>query len=607
MCGICGIIYFDGCIVRESEIRTMMTLMKHRGPDDEGIFLEKNIGLGFVRLSIIDLSPAGHQPMVSDDGRYVTAYNGEIYNYIELRKELAEKYCFRTGTDTEVLLNAYREWGKECLHRFNGMFAFVIYDRKTKTFFAARDRFGIKPFYYYHDKNFFVFASELKAILPFLKIKIPNRKAIYEYLIYNRVDPGNHTFFLNIFKLPHGTRAELKNGFLEIDRWYALQEQMKEPFHSTREFYQTFKESIKLQLRSDVPVGVCLSGGLDSSSIVSVLIKEFNKKDINTFSAIYGTGEEADESAFINEYKMELENMHFTNPSADSLLADLRNFIYCHSEPVTALGPYAQFKVMQLAKDHVKVTLDGQGADEQLAGYHYFFASYFSELLKSAKLLNLINEMNAYTKMHGSLITIIKYLGLYLAPSFLKDRLSSISHDYIDKKFFHEAKAFSNLKHNLYNPATLAQSLLQHFEFKLEHLLKWEDHNSMWSSLEARVPFLDHHLVERTLSLPPGQIINQGNTKYILREALKGVLPEKIRVRQDKMGFVTPWDKWFKTVKIRQFTRDILHSAEFKNRNILDQAKCLNDFERFMNGKICIPKETWKWLNLELWFREFID
>jgi asparagine synthase (glutamine-hydrolysing) len=406
--------------------------------------------------------------------------------------------------------------------------------------------------------------------------------------------------------LPHGSRAALEQDKLEIKKWYVLQDQLKEPFNTPGEFYHTFKESVKLQLRSDVPIGVCLSGGLDSSSIVSVLIKEFNKRDINTFSAVYETGEEADESAFISEYKNTLESMYFTGPSAQSLMDDLKSFLNCHSEPVAALGPYAQFKVMQLAKNHVKVTLDGQGADEQLAGYHYFFAAYFKDLLKKLRFLDLIKEIVAYEKNHRSLLA-IKYLGLYMSPPFLKDRLSRLSHDYLDKDFFRQGKAFSSIKNDLYNPGTLAQSLIQHFEFKLEHLLKWEDHNSMWHSLEARVPFLDHHLVERTLGLPPGKIIKKGNTKFILREAMKGVLPEKIRVRQDKIGFATPWEKWFKTIQISGLARDILHSAEFRNRGILNQGKCLEDFKHFMDGKISIPKETWKWINLELWFREFID
>jgi asparagine synthase (glutamine-hydrolysing) len=608
MCGICGIINFNGGPVRESEIRYMMNAVKHRGPDDDGLFLDKNIGLGFVRLSIIDLSPAGHQPMVSDDDRYVIIFNGEIYNYIELRRELKLNggYHFHTKTDTEVLLNAYRQWGRECLHRFNGMFAFVIYDKKTKELFVARDRFGIKPFYYHLDQNRIIFASEQRAILPFLANRAPNSRAIYEYLVYNRTDQGDYTFFQDIRKLPHGSRAMVKDGELKIEKWYVLKDHLKEPFSDAQEFYHTFKESIKFRLRSDVPVGVCLSGGLDSSGIVSVLIKEFNKRDINTFSAVYEKGDEADESVFIDEFKRELKNMYFINPSAQSLMADLKSFIDCHSEPVATLGSYAQFRVMQLAKDHVTVTLDGQGADEQLAGYHYFFASYFKGLLKSAGFLNLIKEMAAYIRIHRSL-TVIKYLGLYMAPSFLKDRLSKISHDYIDEDFYREGKMYSDLKTGLYNPGNLNESLIQHFEFKLEHLLKWEDHNSMWHSLESRVPFLDHHLVERTLSLSPGKIIKQGTTKYILRQAMKGILPEPIRTRRDKIGFATPWDKWFKTAAFKNFIFDILHSAAFKERGILNVEKCLKGFENFISGKISIPKEVWKWVNLELWFREFID
>ncbi|MFW9876094.1 MAG: asparagine synthase (glutamine-hydrolyzing), partial [Candidatus Thorarchaeota archaeon] len=408
MCGICGIINLNKEPVYEDKIRTMMERMKHRGPDDEGIFLDKNIGLGFVRLSIIDLSMAGHQPMFSDDSRYVIVFNGEIYNYIELRQELTGKYNFKTRTDTEVLLNSYREWGNECLHRFNGMFAFVIFDKKRKDLFAARDRFGIKPFYYYIDSKHLVFASEKQAILTFLKNRIPNNRALFEYLVYNRTDQGDYTFFEHIQKLPHGSYATIKDGNFEIERWYRLQEQIKEPFKTPKEFYDTFKQSVKLRLRSDVPVGVCLSGGLDSSSVVSVLIKEFGKSDVNTFSALYQKGEEADESDFINEYRNDLKNMHFTYPSAESLMLDLESFIKCHSEPVAALGPYAQFKVMQLAKEHVTVTLDGQGADEQLAGYHYFFASYFKELLKGFKFLDLLKEMISYGRIHKSLVA-IKY------------------------------------------------------------------------------------------------------------------------------------------------------------------------------------------------------
>ncbi len=606
MCGICGIVNFKKKGVDKNDIQSMMDIMKHRGPDDEGLFIEKNVGLGFVRLSIIDLSPAGHQPMVSQDQRYVIVFNGEIYNYIELRQELKENFDFKTNTDTEVLLNAYRAWGPDCLDRFNGMFAFVIYDKKTGEIFTARDRYGIKPFYYYRDEERLIFASEPRSILPFLKNQAPNPQAIYEFLVYNRSDQGDYTYYKDIRKLPHGCCARITDKGMDISPWYVLEENLKEPFDSPEEFYETFHQAVKLRLRSDVPVGVCLSGGLDSSSIVSVLLKEFNKRDVNTFSAIYDVGDKADESAFIHEYDGQLDRMHFTRPSAESLLSDLQTFIKCNSEPMSALGPYAQFKVMQLAKSHVTVTLDGQGADEQLGGYHYFFASYFKELFRGFKWLRLLNELGHYGKIHRSIMA-VKYLGLYMSPPFLKDRLSRISHDYIDKGFYKEGATVSTLKNSLYNPRTLNESLLQHFQFKLEHLLKWEDQNSMWHSLESRVPFLDHRLVERTLSLPPGDIIKKGNTKHILRESMRGVLPEKIRTRQDKVGFSTPWEKWFRKEAPKAFINEILHSESFKKRGYLDASRCIKGFNDFIAGKNDIAKEIWKWVNLELWSREFID
>ncbi|MCP5049352.1 MAG: asparagine synthetase B, partial [bacterium] len=311
---------------------------------------------------------------------------------------------------------------------------------------------------------------EQRALLPYLNERQPNNKAIYEYLVYNRTDQGDYTFFKDIRKLPHGSCIHINNGQFKLKKWYDLETQIKEPFKDPGEYYETFKESITYRLRSDVPVGVCLSGGLDSSTIVSVLLKEFHKKDINTFSAVYQKGEPADESAFIDLYRDQLQNMHFTTPTAETLRADLEDFISCHSEPVATLGPYAQFKVMQLAKEHVTVTLDGQGADEQLAGYHYFFASYFKELLKRFKWPTLMREMAAYGKMHRSLYA-LKYLGLYMSPPFLKDRLSRISHDYIDNDFYNQSKRLTRLNETLYNPGTLNKSLLQHFQYKLEHLL----------------------------------------------------------------------------------------------------------------------------------------
>jgi asparagine synthase (glutamine-hydrolysing) len=606
MCGICGIINFDRAPVEPSVLKKMMQSIKHRGPDDEGFFIHKNVGLGNVRLSIIDLSPAGHQPMFSPDKRYCLTYNGEIYNYLELKETLKEKYPFHTRTDTEVVLNAFIEWGPGCLQKFNGMFAFAVYDTRTGELFIARDRFGIKPFYYYLDGHVFIFASEERALLPFLKDKQPNRQAIYEYLLYNRTGQGDYTFFQGIRKLPHGARGTVNGNRLEIEKWYRLTDSLRGPFETPGEFYQAFKQSIALRLRSDVPVGVCLSGGLDSSTIVSVLLKEFGKTGLNTFSAVYEKEDPVDESGFINLYKNDLQNMFFIRPTADGLCEDLSRFAACHSEPVATLGPYAQFKVMELAKKHVGVTLDGQGADEQLAGYPYFFGGYFKQLFREFRWLRLLVELSAYAVKYKSLYA-FKYFALYLVPAGLKDSLSRMAHNYVTRDFYHKGKKLSTIKDKLYNPRSLNESLVQHFEYKLEHLLKWEDHNSMGHSLESRVPFLDHHLVERVLSLPAEKLINKAVTKYILRQAMKGILPEKIRNRPDKIPFATPWDRWFRAEKMRKQILGILDSGKFRDRGFLNPGKCLKDYHAHLEGKINIAVETWKWLNLELWLRKFFD
>jgi asparagine synthase (glutamine-hydrolysing) len=606
MCGICGIVNFDKRSVSETQLSVMIQKMRHRGPDDEGMFIYKNVGLGHVRLSIIDLSSAGHQPMFSSDGRYCIIYNGEVYNYRELRQQLEHKYRFSSQTDTEVILYSFIEWGLGCLKKFNGMFTFVIYDTNTKRLFVARDRFGIKPFYYAVNNYDFVFASEVRAILPFLKNVEANKKAIFEYLVYNRTDQGEYTFFEDIFKLPQGSYAIIEDSKLRIKKWYVLEENLDKPFESSDEFYETLKQSIRFRLRSDVPIGVCLSGGLDSSSITSVLLKEYNKYDLNTFSAVYGKGIQADESDFIIEYSSALKNMYYTYPTAESLMQDLKDFVECQCEPVATLGPYAQYKVMELARDHVKVTLDGQGADEELAGYHYFFGVYFKELLLTGKFRKALKEFESYLQKYRSLLA-FKYLGLYMSPALLKDSIARHSHNFITDCFFRSCKKNSDIKNDLYNPKTLNESLLQHFHYKLEHLLKWEDHNSMWFSLESRVPFLDYNIVERTISLPPDQKINKAITKVILRDAMKGVLPEKIRKRTDKIGFATPWETWFRTNQFKIFIFDLINSRGFKERGYLNPQKCNEAFKLHLVGKVDISKEIWKWISLELWFRIFVD
>ncbi len=608
MCGICGIIDRRPANVDGTRLEKMLRSMKHRGPDDEGTFIDQNVGLGFVRLSILDLSPAGHQPMVSKDGRFVIVFNGEIYNYIELREELiALGHTFSTRTDTEVLLAAYRQWGEECMHRFNGMWAFMIYDQQEKSLFAARDRFGVKPFYYHLDEQEFIFASEIPPILEIRNQKTEaDEQAIFDYLVFNRTDQTESTFFKGIRKLQHGHCLSISNNQVNIRQWYNLRAQLKKPFQTPMEYKEAFSSAVGLRLRSDVPVGVCLSGGIDSSSIVGTLLKDHDKKDLNTFSAVYGKGKRGDESHFIDEFKPWLNQMFYTYPDAGTLKKDLQDYVKAQGEPLPSTGPYAQFKVMEIAKGRVVVTLDGQGADEQLAGYHYFFGFFFKDLLSKGRILTLTDEIIHYLKNHKSIYG-LKTMAYFLLPKSMRTKLRVNEKGYLFPEFIEKYKSGNTIAGNLYGSDNLHEALLDHFEYKLEHLLKWEDRNSMWFSIESRVPFLDYRLVERTLSLPATDVIRKGMTKYYLREAMKSVIPEKIRLRMDKIGFMTPEDEWFRTPEWQKIIVDILQSQSFKGRNIINSELAVEQYKKHLRQEINISKEIWKWINLELWFRTFID
>jgi asparagine synthase (glutamine-hydrolysing) len=606
MCGISGIIHFTDKPVDTRQIETMMELMRHRGPDDEGIFMHGTAGFGHVRLSILDLSAGGHQPMLSNDGRYCLVFNGEIYNYPELKKELRGSYDFKSRSDTEVLLAAWLKWGVGCLHKLNGDFAFTVYDTREKTLFGARDRFGIKPFYYRYSATSFSFASEIKALLPFDDNRSANNKLIFEYLAYSRTDQSHETFFNSIVKLPHGHCFTLRKGELKIKKWYTLSEQLAYPTSLSKEAYrEELKASVGLRLRSDVPVGVCLSGGLDSSTITSIVYNDFKAHNLHTFSAVFGQNDRMDESRFIKAYAPLLRNMHYVSPTAASFYNEFRYFIECHTEPTPGISPYAQFKVMQCAQGHVSVTLDGQGADEMLGGYNYFYGSYLKELLTSGHLSVLLAELIACHRTNAS-AQASKYMAYYLLPPFLKRYFRSRNAS-ISRSFFQEYNRESELSSHLHSPKSLHSFFLQHFEYKLEHLLKYDDLNSMHFSIESRVPFLDHHLVEKTLSLPSSQVMQGGTSKYILRESVKNILPPAIYNRRDKIGFDTPADEWLRSKHFQHFINDLLSSSAFEQRGYLDAKACRPKYKLHLDRKVNISKDIWKWINLEMWFREFID
>lgn len=608
MCGIVGIVPFTEKAPERSVILNMMHSLKHRGPDDEALFVSQHVAFGHVRLSIIDLSQDGRQPMVSEDGRLMIIYNGEIFNYIELKKILSSEYRFRTRTDTEVLLNAYRKWGENCLEHLNGMFAFAIHDRDTNMTFLARDRFGIKPLYYYCDDRQFVFSSEITPIFHALSMKPEaDEQTIYQYLIYNRTQQTEKSFFRRVRKLQHGHALRIENKKIHGWCWYDLASKVRPGRVDSKEFLECIQSAVEIQLRSDVPVGACLSGGLDSSTIVSTIIKRFGITNISTFSAVYNRGDSGDESSFIDEYKDVVRRMYFVQPSAQSLLSDLDHFIETMQEPVPSTSAYAEYKVFQLAKNHVKVILNGQGPDELLAGYYYMLGFYYKQLLREFRLPELLQEVIGDIQNHHSLEGSTAFI-YFTLPHWLREKIEVYRRGYLSQYFYRSMRGvMSDPLKELFGSRTLSEACLNHFKYKFEHHLIWTDRTSMRFSMESRFPYLDHRFVELALSLEPHQVVKNGVTKKILRSAIKGLVPEKIIQRQDKVGYETPEGNWFRTPRFREFIFDILRSRVFRERGYIDARRAEKLFIRHVNGQLNISAEIWKWIHLELWFQRFID
>ncbi|MCE3296643.1 MAG: asnB2 [Crocinitomicaceae bacterium] len=612
MCGICGIIRFDGSGIRETEIRGMMAAIRHRGPDDHGIYVNDKLGFGFNRLSILDLSPKGHQPFWSDDQRYVMVFNGEIYNYLELKEELTSLgYNFHSTTDTEVLLKAYIAWGEAAFHKFNGMWAVGIFDTQENSVFFSRDRFGIKPFYYTIEGGSFYFASEIPALLAVRQTKTEiEPKVMFDYLVFNRTEQSELTFFKGIYKLQHGHCLKIDLSKLEIlpRRWYDLEAEVskKAGFQNAAEYKQLLYDAVAVHLRSDVKTGVSLSGGLDSSAITAIILEKAGREQLESFSAVFQEDFKEDEKKFIDLFEDSELHKNFVYPDGESLLRELNSFIACHAEPMPSTSPYAQYKVMQRASEKVTVMLNGQGADEQLGGYHYFYGFYFKELFKKFRWGKLAREMFLYLKIQRSLFA-VKTFVFFLLPSKWRTSYKTAQFGHYTADFLSSAQSEGLIADNLYGSKNLKAAFLNHFEYKLEHLLKWEDRNSMRFSVEAREPFLDYRLVEQTLASDPKWIIRNGETKFILRESLKGVIPERIRKRQDKIGYVTPEDEWFRTDKWQRLICEILESPSFAARGIFDVKKTEELYMQHLDKRINISREIWKWVNLELWFRKYID
>jgi asparagine synthase (glutamine-hydrolysing) len=654
MCGITGIVDIAG--QRSGRyIGAMTAVIGHRGPNDEGYLLANtstgerivcggedtvstlglplltgyenglyDLALGHRRLAVIDLSPGGHGPMCYLDNDLWITFNGEIYNYLELREELKGKgYIFHTRTDTEVVLAAYAEWGINCLHHFNGMWSFALVDFKNKCIFCSRDRAGVKPFYYYFDEKRFCFASEIKAILQIEDFSIePNEQIIADYLLSGFLDHTNQSFFKNIQQLRPGEYLLFEDKNLRIHSYWDI-EAKEIRFNRESDYAERFQEllqdSIRLRLRSDVPIGTCLSGGLDSSSIVCLANKlMFDGRSIEpqlvgkrqkTFSSCFKETS-YDERKFI---EMVIEQTgaekNYVFPQPEDLSREMERLLWYQDEPFGSTSIYAQWMVMRAAKElNITVLLDGQGGDELLAGYLPSFLYLFRQMLKEMAFRRLIKEFRIFQKKHGSWFRqfLPRKLPTHMAHwfnCFIPNRKTKIewAEEGFQKKYRRDLSTPMPFNNDLNN------YLYRLFRFSaLPGLLHYEDRNSMAFSLETRLPFLDYRLVEYVFHLPVEQKVREGITKVVLRKAMKGIIPEAIRNRMDKMGFTTPMDLWLKG-PLQGWIQGVLDSKTFKERGYLKHPKVQEIITEHCDAKRDHSFTIWRWVNLELWMRTFID
>ena len=601
MCGINGFSWQD-----KSLIMRMNQVVKNRGPDDRGVYIDEAISLGHTRLSIIDLSDNGHQPMCNEDHTVWITYNGEIYNFQHLRKDLIEKgHEFKSNTDTEVVIHAYEEYGLDCVKQFNGMWAFCIYDCRNNTLILGRDQFGIKPLYYNIENEKIIFSSMISAILCHNVSKSPNDHAIMEYLAYNLEDHDTYTFFTGINKIPQDTLViyDLTTKIYRMHKWYFPLYRKNVDTNLIREY---FIDSIRLRTIADVPIGSCLSGGVDSSAIVCILNTILNNS-FNTYSLI-APGFSLDESKYIHEVGKNTNiQQYFTQISETDFLSECLDFVRAQEEPVTGMSPYAQYRVMKIANEHkAKVLLDGQGGDEIFAGYIYYFAYYFYELLSKGKLFTLVREMLRYQKNFKNLYPHKMFAFLLLPDSTKYYFWKSFTNSWINYAYLKE-KCKCEMDPR-WKAMDLQESLcLTLYSTAIPHLLRWEDKNAMRWSIESRPPFLDVNLVEAAMSLPSEIKLKDGKTKVVFKEAVSDILPSQIRDRTDKIGFAVPTDDFFRKAEIATFCKTLIYSESFRNRPYWNWEKIEKLYNLHLQGDINIGDTIWKWINLEVWMIEFFD
>jgi len=625
MCGIGGAVSLSLQQLAHptGTVELMNDLLRHRGPDAEGTWIHPREVAAFAhrRLSIIDLV-SGDQPMTDGARNWIT-FGGEIYNYIELRGLLGNDR-FTTSSDTEVILRAYRKWGEQCLDRFRGMFAFAIWDEETQTLFLARDRFGIKPLYYTVVGDTFYFASEIKALLPFLPEIETDVEGLKDYLTFQFCLAGK-TLFAGVQELLPGHFLRVRNGTVTTERYWEVY--FEPDFDHTRGFYERrveelLADSISLHLRSDVPVGAYVSGGLDSSIVASLAATEHGPGLMGFTGrfAMPGYDESRYARALAEERGFELHDVEIRPEDFVERMADV---IYHLDYPVAGPGSFPQFMVSQLAAKHRKVLLGGQGGDEIFGGYVRYLIAYFEQCIRGA--IDGTTGSGKFVVTYESIIPNLGTLREYkpLLREFWRDGLF----DELDSRYFRLINRAPDLRDDVnwellgeYSPFDTFKSIfhgsnirkesyfdsMTHFDFKtlLPALLHVEDRVSMAHGLESRVPLLDHPLVELAATMPADVKFKDGNLKHVLKTTFAQVLPEPIRARRDKMGFPVPLQDWIgRGGPVREFVLDTLSSDAAKGRTLIDNRRVVERLDKEPR----FGRTVWGLLSLELWQRTFHD
>lgn len=618
MCGLVAYLRWDGGDAEQAQLKRMTDIIRHRGPDDDGYFLAGPVGLGFRRLSILDLSPAGHQPMTLAEAGVTLVFNGEIYNFVELRQELeALGHQFRSSGDSEVLLHAYLEWGQDCVNRLNGMWAFVIHDRRSNSLFGSRDRFGVKPLFRHQARGQMLFASEIKAIRASGVYQCQtNWQVAAGFLLHGQLDSGSATFYQDIVQVGAGCAFTVgaDGAYREWAYWSLQQGSGRTVADPAAAYAELFEDAVRLNMRSDVPVAVHLSGGLDSSAIIcaSARIRDAGGAT-DPLMAFCFTAEEFDESEYIAATVAQTgARMEQLNTSARDIWDGLPRMLWHQDEPVHSMTAAVSYQLMRLtAARGLKVVLNGQGADETAAGYPSYFTHYWHSMLRSGNILGAWREIGLHGQTHGNAT----------APVFLQ-QLKFLARVHLAQFSGYRALSARRAAQRVAANPWISPEIARHLappglppDYRLQPVLadavrraplplylRVEDRNSSAHSIEARVPFLDHRLVELLFSLPDNWRMRGPWNKYIQREAMRGRIPEVVRSRTGKMGFPTPSQSWF-AGPLYEPLRELLGSQASRERGLYDVDAVLANLDRHRRGDAALTAPVFHLAQFELWCR----